>query len=294
MAALPRPARFLLALLGLFAAQPLPAATPATWDPANLAAWCIVPFDARRRGPEERAMMLRELGLRRYAYDWRAEHVAQFDLEVETMRRHGIEITAWWFPTRLDDTARRILEVIARQKIHPQLWVMGGGAPTRSPAEQAARIAEEAARLRPIVAAAATLGCTVGLYNHGNWFGEPENQLAVLERLRADGHANVGLVYNFHHGHGHLDRFAEFWPRIQRFVLAVNLNGMVAGGDQAGKKLLYLGEGDREPGLLRILRASGWQGQLGILNHRTDVDAAEGLRRNREGFIRLAAVLEPR
>jgi sugar phosphate isomerase/epimerase len=293
MAALPRPARLLLALLGLLAAQPLRAAAPATWNPANLAAWCIVPFDARRRGPEERAMMLRELGIRRYAYDWRAEHVAEFDLEVETMRRQGIEITAWWFPTRLDDTARRILEVIARHKIHPQLWVMGGGAPTRSPAEQAARVGEEAARLRPIVAAAAQLGCTVGLYNHGNWFGEPENQLAVLERLRADGHGNVGLVYNFHHGHGHLGRFADFWPLIQPFVLAVNLNGMVAGGDKVGKKLLYLGEGDRDLDLLRILRASRWQGQLGILNHRTDVDAAEGLRRNRDGFIRLAAQLDP-
>lgn len=291
MATLPHPTRLLLIVLALFAAQPLPAATPATWDPANLAAWCIVPFDAQRRGPEERAKMLGELGIRRYAYDWRAEHVGQFDLEVETMRRHGIEITAWWFPTRLDDTARRILEVIARQRIHPQLWVMGGGAPTRSPAEQAARVAEEAARLRPIVAAAAKLGCTVGLYNHGNWFGEPENQLAVLERLRADGQANVGLVYNFHHGHGHLDRFAELWPRIQRLVLAVNLNGMVAGGDLAGKKLLYLGEGDRELALLRIIHSSGWQGQLGILNHRTDVDAAVGLRRNREGFARLTTQL---
>jgi hypothetical protein len=236
--------------------------------------------------------MLRELGIRRYAYDWRAEHVAQFDLEVTTMQRHGIAITAWWFPTRLDDQARRILEVIARHGIRPQLWVMGGGAPTRSPAEQASRVAEEATRLRPIVEAAARLGCTVGLYNHGNWFGEPENQLAVLARLRGEGHANVGLVYNFHHGHDHLERFAELWPRIQQAVLAVNLNGMVARGDKEGEKLLYLGEGDRELALLRIIRASGWQGQLGILNHRTDVDAAFGLRRNLEGFTRLAAQLD--
>jgi len=27
----------------------------------NLVAWCIVPFDARERGPEERAAMLRSL-----------------------------------------------------------------------------------------------------------------------------------------------------------------------------------------------------------------------------------------
>ena len=29
----------------------------------NLVAWCIVPFDAKKRGPEERAAMLEKLGL---------------------------------------------------------------------------------------------------------------------------------------------------------------------------------------------------------------------------------------
>ena len=42
-----------------------------------------------------------------------------------------------------------------------------------------------------------------------------------------------------------LDRFAEFWPKIRAHVLAVNLNGMIAGGDKVGKKIHPLGEGDR-------------------------------------------------
>jgi hypothetical protein len=29
----------------------------------NLVAWCIVPFDAKKRGPEERAAMMEKLGL---------------------------------------------------------------------------------------------------------------------------------------------------------------------------------------------------------------------------------------
>src|SRR4051812_20241643 len=41
----------------------------------NLVAWCIVPYDGKKRGPEERAAMLDRLGFRRFAYDWRAEHV---------------------------------------------------------------------------------------------------------------------------------------------------------------------------------------------------------------------------
>src|SRR5262245_34288462 len=41
----------------------------------NLVAWCIVPFDSQKRGPEERAAMLQRLGFRHFAYDWRAEHI---------------------------------------------------------------------------------------------------------------------------------------------------------------------------------------------------------------------------
>ena len=60
------------------------AAEPKTkpFDQANLTAWCIVPFDGKKRGPEERVAMLKRLGLTRYAYDWRAEHLPTFEKEV--------------------------------------------------------------------------------------------------------------------------------------------------------------------------------------------------------------------
>ena len=131
--------------------------------------------------------MLERLGIRKFAYDWRAEHVPTFDAEVEAMKKHGIEFSAWWFPTTLDADARIILEVIARHKITPQLWVSGGGA---APADEAARIAQiesETRRIKPIATEAARLGCKVGLYNHGGWFGQPENQLALIARLEKDG-----------------------------------------------------------------------------------------------------------
>lgn len=34
------------------------------WSHDNIAAWCIVPYDAKKRGPEERARMLEQLGIR--------------------------------------------------------------------------------------------------------------------------------------------------------------------------------------------------------------------------------------
>ncbi len=45
----------------------------------NVVAWCIVPFDAKHRGPEERAAMLEKLGFTMLAYDYRAEHIPTFD-----------------------------------------------------------------------------------------------------------------------------------------------------------------------------------------------------------------------
>ena len=45
--------------------------TGSLWEHDNLVAWCVVPFDANHRGPEQRAQMLRQLGFKHFAYDWR-------------------------------------------------------------------------------------------------------------------------------------------------------------------------------------------------------------------------------
>ena len=140
----------------------------------NLVAWCIVPFDSKKRGPEERAAMLEKLGFTHFAYDYRAEHIPTFDAEIEALKRHHVELSAWWFPTILNDEAKMTLAVFKKHNVTPQLWVTGGGEPTKSAQEQQKRVQDEAARIRPIAEAAAAVGCKVALYNHGGWFGEPE------------------------------------------------------------------------------------------------------------------------
>ncbi len=256
----------------------------------NLVAWCIVPFDARKRGPEERAAMLERLGFNLFAYDYRAEHVSSFDAEMEALERHRIRLLAWWFPPTLNDEARLILDVLKRHRLTPQLWVTGGGEPTRDAQEQRSRVTAEAARIRAIAEAAGKIGCTVGLYNHGGWFGEPENQLEIIARLHNQEITNVGLIYNQHHGHGHVDRFAELMQKMKPHLLALNLNGMIPGGDKHGKQIWPLGQGDLDLKLLRIIRDSGWRGPIGILNH-TDEDAEVRLQENLRGLQRLVAQL---
>jgi hypothetical protein len=260
------------------------------FDRTNLVAWCIVPFDGRKRGPEERAAMLERLGLTALAYDYRAEHIPTFDAEMDALQRHHIRLLAWWFPTQLNDEARGILEVLKRHHLRGvQLWVMGGGEATHSEDERHARVEAEAARIRPIAGEAAKLGSSVGLYNHGGWFGEPENQLAILERLRSQGVTNVGIVYNLHHGHAHVARLPTLLAKIKPYLLALNLNGMGREGEK--KLILPLGQGEFDAQILQEIWDSGWRGPVGILNH-TDEDAETRLRQNLEGLARLKAGLK--
>lgn len=249
----------------------------------NLMAWCIVPFDAKMRGPEERAAMMEKIGFKHFAYDYRAEHIPSFDTEIAACRKHGVGFDAWWFPTTMNDEARLILDVLKRNNVKAQLWVMGGGALTKTAEEQRVRVDAEAKRIRTIAEAAASIGCKVALYNHGSWFGEPENQIQIIERLKQDGITNVGIVYNQHHGHDHLDRFATLLQQMKPHLLVLNLNGMTRNGDKVGKKILPLGQGDLDLGLLKVIRGSGWRGPIGILNH-TEEDAEVRLRDNLDGL----------
>lgn len=96
----------------------------ALWNHDNLAAWCVVPFDAKKRGPEERAQLLERLGFKHFAYDWRDKDIPTFDAEIEALTKHGIDLLAWWFPFDADNPlARSTLEVFKRHNVHPQLWV---------------------------------------------------------------------------------------------------------------------------------------------------------------------------
>lgn len=224
--------------------------------------------------------MMEKLGFTQFAYDYRAEHIPSFDAEMEALKRHHIRLLAWWFPTDLNAEARGILDVLRRHQLHAQLWITGGGGPTRTPEEQKARVEAEVRRIRPIAEAAGAIGCTVALYNHGNWFGEPENQLEIIEKL---GMTNVGIVYNLHHGHDHLDRFPALLKRMRPHLMALNLNGMTRNGDRQGRKIMPIGQGDLDLALLRHIEASGWRGPVGILNH-TDEDAEARLMDNLDGL----------
>jgi sugar phosphate isomerase/epimerase len=261
------------------AADPKP--VPAIYQRDNLVAWCIVPFDSKKRTPEQRAAMLKKLGFKKFAYDWRGEHLPTFEAEIAALKKEGIELTAVWFPSSLNKDAQTLLDSLRKHEIKTQLWVtMGGSGPAKTPEEQTQKVRDHAKAVKPIAEAAAKIGCTVALYNHGSWFGDPENQLAIIKELNLP---NVGIVYNLHHGHDHLARMPELIKAMKPHLLAFNLNGMIPDGERKGKKIVPLGQGELDLKLMKLLADSGWSGPVGILGHTND-DAEERLKDNLDGF----------
>lgn len=259
----------------------------------NLIAWCIVPFDSIKRGPEERAAMLERLGFKHFAYDWRAEHVASFDAEVEALQRHGVGLDAFWVaPGELNKESRLILDVLTRHHVKAELWaLLDLGQDKVTGAEQERRVAAAVEKLGPLAKEAGKAGCSLALYNHGGWFGEPKNQSAIVKRLKKEGVGNVGVVYNLHHGHDHIARLADVLKMLKPYLTAVNLNGMDPEGDRVGRKILPLGQGSKDLEVLKTILESGYRGRIGILGHTMD-DAEARLRDNLDGLDWLLPQLE--
>ncbi|PAW91048.1 MAG: hypothetical protein B9S33_00990, partial [Pedosphaera sp. Tous-C6FEB] len=268
-------ARLLFVWLACFAGLSSRAAEVQLFARTNLVAWCIVPFDSKKRGPAERAEMVAKLGFTKVAYDWRQEHVAQFEQEILEYQKHKLDYFAFWSQ---HDEAYRLFE---KHRLHPQIWVMMGSpaAPTNEERVQLA-----AKNLLSVVERTRKAGCQLTLYNHGGWAGEPENMAAVAKVLREQhGAAHVGVVYNLHHGHDHLDRFPAALKTMLPYLHCLNLNGMVAGGDKKGQKILPLGAGDLDLKLLQIIRDSGYRGPIGIIGHTND-DVEQRLQDNLDGL----------
>src|SRR5262245_16503144 len=84
---------FFAALLGAACtktvpSEPVKSAHTDLWAHDNLVAWCVVPFDAKSRGPEERAQMLQKLGFRHFAHDG-PQDADYARAEIQAIKQHG-------------------------------------------------------------------------------------------------------------------------------------------------------------------------------------------------------------
>jgi len=254
------------------------AAEPKPFVPENLTAWCIVPFDGKKRGPEERVAMLKRLGFTRYAYDWRAEHLPTFDKELELLKKEKIALQGVWFPAGVGTDGELILDLLKKHNIETELWVMLPQPDAKLSHDD--KVKTTAAFLTALAKKVAPRGCKIGVYNHGGWAGEPENMVAVV---KASEQKNVGIVYNLHHGHVHLAKFDDYLILMKPYLYSISLNGMEKGGDKNGKKLLVISDGPEDRTVLKSIISSGYAGPFNILGH-TDDDVEDRLTDNLTGL----------
>lgn len=241
------------------------------WDQENLHAWCVVPFDDAKRGPEARAKMLAELGIRHFAYDWREEHIPEFRRELESLAAHGIDLLAWWWRPELgEELGRTTLELFVQHDVAPRLWVMQGEnlAPDRlprTPELERERREIEAARLARVAATAQEFGLGVDLYTHNDWLGVTRNAIAVVERAKELGARDLGISYNFSHArdehHDDTVDFPALWSELGPLVSSVNL----AGTHFEDGETLLPGDGEHDLEMMRTIEESGWRGPVGVI-----------------------------
>jgi hypothetical protein len=251
----------------------------------NLIAWCVVPYDTVKRDATQRAAMLKDLGFTKFAWDWRSEHIDLLRDEIEALKQADIELSAVWFwideraSVEFQEHHERILAQLAETGTKTTLWI-GFDSNFFEGISDSARIVKGVEIVRRIKERADPLGLNVALYNHGDWFGEPENQIKILQ---AGGFTDVGLVYNFHHAHHQLDDFPRLLEVMMPYLWTINLNGM----RQEGPKILDIGLGNREADMMRMVAESGFKGTIGILGHAENEDVKETLKRNLNGLRNL-------
>ncbi len=247
----------------------------ADFSRSNLVAWCIVPFDALQRGAEERARMLHDLGITRLAYDWREHHIPAFDDELRALGKYDIKLEAFWLSAGRDPAnnpnVRAVFDFLERNGVRTSLWLMMNEWQGFEDLSQERKVEAMSREIRYIAERAGKIGCDVALYNHGGWFGEPENQVEMIRYMNLD---NVGMVYNFHHARKHFPRFASFYPLMLPYLKCINLAGLKEGD---AEHFYRTGQGDTEKEMIRRIWKSGYRGPFGIINHDENKDAEKGL-----------------
>lgn len=262
--------------------KPKPTSEPFALD--NLIPWSIVAYDSQERSPAQRVQMIKKLGFSQYAFGGRHRHVKTLPKEIQLAKANDITISAVWLylnhakdaPGQLRVQNEQVLTAVEEAGITPQLWV-GFNPKYFEGLTEIESFDKAISMISYLATRAADLGCTLGLYNHGGWMGRPDNQLKVLQALDRD---NIGIVYNFHHGHGDLSTYQELFPKLLPHLLCVNLNGM----EKDGEKILPIGMGDYERDMIRELQRLNYTGPWGILGHVRGGDAKEVLEKNLAGL----------
>jgi sugar phosphate isomerase/epimerase len=253
----------------------------------NLIPWSIVGFDVKERTPEQRLVMLESLGFKQYAYGNRPKHIPTMRHEWQLAKEKGIEIKAVWLYINLDKDkagalrkqSEVVFEYLAIVGLYTQIWV-GFDPKFFQDINDDKALNAAVTMVSYLSQRAKSVGSKIALYNHGGWFGKPENQLKIINSLPNE---DIGVVYNFHHAHDSLNDYSADIEKLLPYLWCVNLNGMKADGP----KIITIGQGDQEQHMIQTLLDLNYQGPFGILGHVKGGDPEIVLQNNLDGLHQL-------
>ncbi|NNF35202.1 MAG: TIM barrel protein [Saprospiraceae bacterium] len=246
--------------------------------------WCILDFDSLDRTPQQRIEMLQEMGFNKYGYERGKGPLDDMVEEFMLAKENNIEIVSifLWLNAKRDSIGKlspsnqEVLKNLKLSGQKPTIWLsFSNNYFEKLNQEESMDLSIE--MIRFIKAEADELGCKLALYNHHGWFGNPLNQVRIIEELNDD---SITIVYNFHHAHEYVDDFPEIVKKIRPHLSWVNLNGV----KKEGPKILTIGKGDYELEMVKYLLDAGFNGPWGIIGHIKTEDVQKVLKRNVAGL----------
>tara|TARA_R110002049_G_scaffold18043_3_gene69426 strand:+ start:11528 stop:12409 length:882 start_codon:yes stop_codon:yes gene_type:complete len=257
------------------------------FDKDNLIPWSIVGFDVKERTPKERLEMLERLGHKQYAYGNRPAHIPTMREEWKMAKEKNIAIKAVWLyinlnkdqPNALKPESEAVFENLQAVGLKTQIWI--GFEPTYFDVlSEEESLKQAVTMVQYLSERASKLDCKIALYNHGGWFGKPENQIKIIEALPKE---TIGIIFNFHHAHEDLENYSKNIKTLLPYLWCVNLNGM----KKDGPKIITIGQGNLEKTMIQELLDLKYSGPFGILGHVKGGDPKVILQENLEGLWQL-------
>lgn len=246
--------------------------------------WCIIGFDSLNRTPKQRISMLKQMGFTKYGYNKGKGDLSKMKDEFRLAKENNLQITSvfLWLNANRDSIGKlssmnqELLNNLTEIDTKPTIWLSFSHNFFKN-INQNESIEVATKMIKQIKLKADEIGCKLALYNHHGWFGNPYNQVEVLEKLNQD---DISIVYNFHHAHEYVDEFPRIVKKIMPYLSYVNLNGV----KKEGPKILPIGKGDFELKMIQQLLEEGYKGPWGILGHIKNEDVQKVLNRNIDGL----------
>jgi sugar phosphate isomerase/epimerase len=282
-----------LVALGTACLALLPVGQAATPEPYPFFPFCIDWHDAKKRGFEEQATMLKELGYPGVGHIW----LDKVEERLQTLDKAGLRLFQITMVVEVgpdkqpyDPRFKDVLKLIKGRQVQFDLLVNGMKPSDPSVDPHAVAVLREMSDL------AKDSGAQLLLYPHqGSWIERIEDSCRVAEKVDRP---NVGVMFNLCHWL-RVDKSREYKPLLEKAMprlWAISINGADELDPQPGwdRYIQPLDQGSFDMArFLRTLKELGYKGPIGLQCYGIGGDTRDHLARSMAAWQKLKTNLAP-